>query len=373
MVKPKLRALSIEALKDGYLVVDPYQISKEIFVSDYGLFLLSLMDGTRDIDQIRLEFTKKTGLLITREEIERFIHSLKENLMLEDENFIRAFEKRKEKLLRNNIREPSHVNVCYPGNPEECKEFLVLGEKEKRISPVGIICPHMDLRVAKDVYWEAYGRLNEEKELVVILGVSHYMHQMPFSVFPGHFQTPFGILETDTSLVENLKALYPFDVTHDVLSYEKEHSIEFQTLYVKLLYPNAKVLAMIISYGDKEFLKSAADTFLRALKGKEEKVLFVSSIDLSHVGRRFGDMVSYDTSYRDMKYLELIEKMQGEEAFDLLVSDNNSTRIDGQFTNLFFYYVLKNLGVKQGKLLDYKFHHDIEWDSRVSYASMAFM
>ncbi len=372
MEKPKVRALNVYPVDGGFVLADPYHISGQVLVPRETLLLLSLMDGTRTLKDIKLEFLRRTGLLLTDEELGALLSFLRENLMLSDEAFYEALEEKKKGMLVEGIRRMSHVGVCYPEKPSECESFLKGEESPQKEDAVGILVPHMDLRVAKSTYWEAYSRLRQDKELLIILGVSHYHHEMPLSVFPYDFATPFGTLQTDKELLEKLRRLYEFDITHDLLSYEREHSIELQTLYAKLLYPQAKVLTMIIHYGDKDFLKKSAGKLLMVLKGREDKTLFISSVDMSHVGIKFGDLVSYDPSFRDKEYLSLMESMEGESAFELLLSDNNSTRIDGQFTNLFFYYLMEELGVKGGILLDYSIYHEYETDSKVSYASMLF-
>ncbi len=372
MERPKVRFLHVQPYKDGFILSDPYGISAEIFVPKDTLLLLSLMDGTRDLLDIKLDFLRATGILLKDEELQSLISFLRENRMLLSEEFYKALDEVKKSFISDGVRKPSHVGHCYPAEAKECELFLKGEGNHQKVDAVGVLVPHMDLRVAKNTYWQAYSRLKDDKEIVVILGVSHYHHEMPLSVFPFDFETPFGALRTDKSLVDRLQSLYDFDITHDMLSYRMEHSVEFQTLYAKLLYPQAKALAMIISYGDRDFLKEGAQKLLLALKGKEDKTLFISSVDMSHVGRKFGDPVSYDPSFRDKEYLSLMESMRGEDAFELLLSDNNSTRIDGQFTNLFFYYVLKELCVQRGKFLDYQIYHEEETDSKVSYASMLF-
>ena len=371
-LRPKVRFFNVHPLNGGYLLSDPYGISKEMWVNERSLFLISLMDGKNSIRDIKLQFLRATGILLTDEELSEFIKQLKSNLMLFDEDFERALEAKKRAFLSGGVRKPSHVNYCYPADKNQCEEFLKGEEFTDKVDAPAVFVPHMDLRVAKSTYWEAYGRLKGKKDLIVILGVSHYLHQMPISVFPADFETPFGILETDKEILEKLKRSFDFDITYDVLAYEHEHSVEFQTVYAKLLYPDAKVLAIIVSYGDKDFLKKAAEKLMIAVSGKENNVLFVSSVDMSHVGKKFGDITSFDPSYRDREYLTLLENMQGEEAFELLQKDNNRTRIDGQYTNIFFYYLLKHMGLEKGRLLDYKIYDEWETDSKVSYASMMF-
>ncbi|RMH79915.1 MAG: AmmeMemoRadiSam system protein B [Acidobacteria bacterium] len=370
-MKPKVRFLTLKPLDGSFLVSDPLGVSPELVLSWEAALLLSLMDGERELVDIKAEFFKRTLRLISDEELKGFIWELHRLLLLDNHRFREHLKRLKEELLSAGVRRAYHAGLAYPSDRVEALGFLKLEEREKR-DMLGLIVPHMDLRVARETYWEGYGRIKEHKELIIILGVSHYWHEMPFSALPLDMETPFGILKTDTELFRKLQELYSFDLAHDILSYRKEHSIEFASLYAKMLFPEAKALALIVSYGSLDFLKELAENLLRLIDRKLHRTFVISSIDLSHVGKKFGDLCSYDPSFRDREYLNLIGELKTEEAFRLLESDQNSTRIDGQYTNVVFSHILRCAGIKSGELFDYKVYHEEPTDSKVSYASMGF-
>jgi len=371
-MKPKLRRLEVIPLKGGFFLKDPLGISEGVFVSPPALSLCLLMDGTKDLSDLKAEYFRLTGYLLKDEVLKQFLDTLDGALLLENENFLSALRDLKNLLLLKGVREMSYAGEVYPRDERACMEFLSGEDKEEKLSPLGVLVPHMDLRVAKKTYWEAYGRLKRDKEIVVILGVSHYWHEYPFSALPLDMETPFGLLKTDRKLLEHLQGFYNFDITHDLLSYRYEHSIEFASVYAKMLFPTARALALIISYGDKNFLKNLAENLLRILDPYIDKTLIISSVDLSHVGRKFGDPFSYDPSFKDKEYLKHIENLEYDQAFELLERDRNRTRIDGQYTNFVFGHLLKTAGVERGRLLDYQIYHEDVTDSKVSYASMVF-
>lgn len=370
-MRPKVRPLEVIPQDGAFWLKDPLGISQGLLVSYHALLLLSLMDGSKELLDIRAEFFKRTGILLSEGEVLEFIAILDKALLLENQNFQNVFNSLRQELIQTGIRPMSHVGEVYPSEAEECRSFLSGDKKEER-GLTGIMVPHMDLRVAKETYWEAYGRLKDDKRLVIILGVSHYWHEMPFSVLPLDMETPFGLLETRKDLIEKLQSFYTFDITHDLFSYKQEHSIEFASVYSKMLFPDAKALALIVSYGEKEFLKGLAENLLRVIDKDLSHTLIISSIDLSHVGRKFGDKQSYDPSFRDREYLELLKNLRSDEAFELLQSTKNPTRIDGQYTNLVFAHMLKKIGLDKGELFDYKIYYEEPTDSIVSYASMGF-
>ncbi|MCS6998604.1 MAG: MEMO1 family protein, partial [Aquificaceae bacterium] len=136
--------------------------------------------------------------------------------------------------------------------------------------------------------------------------------------------------------------------------------------------PEAQALALIISYWDKNLLMRLAENLLRLVEGELEDTLVISSVDLSHVGRKFGDKGSYDPSPTDRTYLELLQNLQVEEAFDFLEREKNPTRIDGIYTNLVFSHLLRTAGIKKGESFDYSSFYEEATDSLVSYASLGF-
>jgi AmmeMemoRadiSam system protein B len=371
MERPRLRYLDAQPYGDRFLITDPFGISEPVVVTPEMLLLMSLMDGSRTLEDIKADFFRRTGTLINKEELQSVLDALDRNYLLLNKRFKSKLRELREEMLSKEVKEPFHAGEAYPEKPEELKKFLESSlKREEKETPLGILVPHMDMRVAIDTYGAVYGRVSSKPETVVILGVSHYIHETPFSALPLDLNTPLGKLEVDRDSINRLRDLFDYDIFQDVLSYQKEHSIEFQTPFIKYLFPEAKVIPLIVSYGSEDFLKGVAQKI--ALSLKEKEVLIVSSVDMSHVGRKFGDPASYDPSPRDKEYIGFLRELDGGGAFKLLSSDNNRTRIDGQFTNLVFTELLKILGASSGREIDYRIYHEEPTDSKVSYAGMSF-
>lgn len=372
MDRPRVRFVDVKPLQDRFLVTDPYGLFKPLVVSQELLLIMALMDGTRSEADIKAEFFKRTGRLLTSEEYREVLKILDENLLLLNWRFESRLKAERERLIGSGVLKPHHAGEAYPLDPEELRRFLDSSLREERKEkPIGILVPHMDMRVALDTYGRVYSKVDRNPETVIILGVSHYLHQTPFSVCPLDIETPLGRIERDREIIDRLRKEFEYDLFADVLSYRMEHSIEFQAVFVKHLYPEAKVVPAIVSFGNKETLREIAKRIYNAIGDRD--VLIISSVDMSHVGRKFGDLQSYDPSFRDREYIKFLSRLDSDGAFDLLESDNNRTRIDGQFTNFVFTEVLKLLGAKEGKEIDYSIYEERETDSKVSYAGMLFL
>jgi len=374
-MRPKVRFLEVQPYGEGYLLSDPLGLSPSFLASAELLFLLSLMDGRRDEEEIRKEFFKGTGKLLPKEELKKLVKELEELGLLLSERFFERLREEKEKLLSAGVREPSHAGSAYPEDPEELRAFLdalLSHGEESEEKPTGLLVPHIDLKVAGRLYGKLYKLVEGgDYDLAVVLGVSHYHHETPFSVLPLHLKTPLGLLETDGEKVEELKKLFDYDLYHDLLSYRLEHSVEFPAVFLKHLLPEVKVLPAIVAYGDPSSLREVALKLTRVIE-KAKRPLVISSVDFSHVGRKFGDPAPYDPSPVDRAYLELLLQTKSEEAFKLLEKSGNKTRIDGLYTNFVFLEVLKNLGVREGREVGYEVYEERATASLVSYAGAVF-
>jgi len=373
-MKPKVRFFDVQPYGSQFLLNDPVGISPTLLVSRELLLILSLMNGERDLREIQAEFYRLTGKLITSEELKDLIRSLDENYMLLNKRFLERLSQERKKLLASGVREPSHAGVAYPSDPQELMKFIenLLIKNPHPEGVTGILVPHMDLRVAGKVYGKVYGSLiGKQYDLIVILGVSHYYHETPFSVLPLDLKTPIGVIKAPKEDLFEFKKAFEYDIFQDVLAYTREHSIDFQTIFVRHLFPETPAVACIVSYGDERFLKEVAHKLFQFLK-RYKRPLVISSVDFSHVGKKFGDPHSYDPSQKDKAYIETLLNLEAEKGFSLLKSDENRTRIDGMYTNFVFLELLRQLGTTRGKLLDYEIYYEKPTDSKVSYAGILF-
>jgi AmmeMemoRadiSam system protein B len=408
-IKLKARYLDIKHInlngKNLFLVSDPYKISNDFIVSPIVVLVLSLLNGNNSLSDIKSTIFRLTGIIPIDDELYNLIKFFEDNLFLLDDKFNNAYKNEIENLRKKGFLRGSLMGISYPDDPAKAEEFLFNNNIDNNLNIdeisnqiIALIIPHMDLKVARETYFKAYklllNNLVKNKidiENVFILGVSHYYHKNPISVFPLDFETPFGILKTNKELIEkinnNLKKILGseyFDLFEDILIYKSEHSIEAQIPYIKLLetklYENKvnkinkelKVIPMIISYGNIELFNKIIDSFLSEID--INRTIFISSIDLSHVGKKFGDNNSFDPEKFDKKYIELLSNLDINNLFYF----DNISRIDGIFTNTFLVSVLKKISTLNNfeissKLIDYKKYEEKLTDSIVSYCSIVYL
>lgn len=402
-IKLKARYLDVKPIVlDGqslFLISDPYKISPDFIANPIVVLVLSLLDGSNYFNDIKSKIFKYTGIMLYDYELYELIKFFDENLFLLNDKFYEVYNKEKEELNKKGVLKGNLINY----DPIKAEEFLFnindtylndanLDNDNIFGDIIALIIPHMDLKVARDTYFKAYklllNNIIQNKrviENIFILGVSHYYHKNPISIFPLDFETPFGILKINKELIgkinlnlrDILKDKY-FDLFEDILVYKSEHSIEAQVHYIKLLENKLsnkdkafKVVPMIISYGNIDLFDRIIESFINEVD--ISKTIFISSVDLSHVGKKFGDKSAFDPQDYDQKYLDLLLSLKTQELFYF----DNVSKIDGIFTNTFLTLLLNKISKINNirinaKLIDYKKYEEKLMDSIVTYASVVY-
>ncbi len=367
--KPKLRYFDVVPHVRGFIIRDPLLISKEMFLSRESFLLLSLIDGNNTIRDIKMKFLKMTGILLSDIEIINFIEELDKNFLLFSRRFLGKIEEEKKKMRESNFKE---IKTNY--DIFDIERIFKEKSKDSKENIKGMIIPHIDINVAFDTYLKVFSYLKNMKERIIfIFGVPHFWYEVPFSIFPKNFKVKDRIIESDIDLIEKINSKFEYDIKGDFFSYKNEHSIDFPIIFLSFLEEKKKVIASLVSENKKENLIKIKEKICEGLKDiKKEDMFFISSVDLSHVGKKFGDEKSYDTEDVDKTYLTYLSDLENEKAFDFLEESRNKTRIDGKNTNFLFLEILKEFGIKKGEIIDYKNYYEELTDSSVTYSFLIF-
>jgi AmmeMemoRadiSam system protein B len=220
----------------------------------------------------------------------------------------------------------------------------------------------------------------------VLLGTSHAPRE-PFALSKA-FDTPFGAIDEDRDAIDAIASRSPFDVYADVFNHKREHSLEFQAVFVKYLVGRRKVRIIPILCGIGESQRTGqcpeddprSEQFLDAVRAvvdrDADRTVVIAGADLAHVGPRFGDPAPYDEGERgelertDRASLELASAGAHREFFRQVQSDLDTRRVCGLGP---IYALLRLLPSGcQGSLAHYEQTIDPQEGSIVSHAAMAF-
>lgn len=365
-----IRYVEIKPVREGlFLVTDPLGISDDFIINPLVLQIMLLFDGQRDDEDVRKEIIRQTGIFISEEKFKEIVNFLENNYLFLEEDIKDFISQRSLDLINK-----GYIDSYFEVNPVEFISFLKLDKIGNNGEYRAALVPHLDIRIAVEAYYKAYNELKKNGfSRVFIFGVPHYFHEGLFSICPLDFKTPLGTLKTDKEVVINFQSHFNVNTFEHVLSYKREHSIHFQLPYIKYIFDDLRVVAVLVSYTHNfEILKKELDKFADFISSYYSDSLFISSIDLSHVGAKFGDPSLQDPEKIDQQYINLLLSLDYEESLNFLIKNENSTRIDGMLTNYLFLKVLNNLGFGKGNLILYDKYFEKPTNSIVSYCSIVY-
>jgi AmmeMemoRadiSam system protein B len=345
---------------------------------------------------------RRCGEFLYIEKLQEIISQLDDNFFLEGERFQEALRQKEEGFKKASFREVIFAGKSYEGDPDGLRAQLEgyfkgasgpgsLGENKGTNGLKGVVAPHIDFQRGGFCYAFAHREIWERNSspCFIIFGIAHTPMENPFCLTRKDFITPLGTLNVDKELVDAIQSRCPDDLFRDEGVQRSEHSIEFQCVFLRYLYPEPHPLKIvpILSGSFNEAIEKGISPmelkpirqFIEALKGTisslGREVCYIASADLAHMGLQFGDregVSEYELrilSQEDEEMLGYLEKMDGEGFFSSISRERDRRRICG-FPAI--YTMLKTLEAKEGKLLKYGQAFTPETQSVVTFASLAF-
>lgn len=138
------------------------------------------------------------------------------------------------------------------------------------------------------------------REKFIIIGPDHFERcQTHISMSDRSYLTPFGEVEIDEEIENNLAS---FGIKTDENCFDGEHSIAVQVIFIKKIFPNAKIVPIIFSAktSDAEISKLA-----EIITPYQDKIAIIASVDFSHYLDRI------DALKIDRQSALMIENMDG--------------------------------------------------------------
>jgi len=379
----------IQESESKYIYIsDPLLISEPIALPfAYYPLIQTLMEGGKTPEEIAKDGTAKL-LNLTDEKLFILLDNLVSLYMIDTPSSSIAVQNM-QSYIAGNIRPSYCHSFSYPEDPTELKAFLnIMLDKGKSLTdkPVkAILAPHIDLRLEEswEVYANSFLALKNVKEVdtVILLGTAHYRSTADFMFTKKDFETPLGKLETDQELLVEIEK--NTNITYDDIAHYKEHSIEFHILFLQHLLNNKNVKILPILTGspsnyigvkttpdsNEEYNKTIT-AIKDAIATTGRKVLILSSGDLSHVGRKFGDEFPAATEQIRIKGEDqlLIEKLSSTDKnafFTEIAEMADKNRICGSAP---FYSALSLTEADSVTTAGYNQWHEEETESMVSFA-----
>ena len=359
----------------------------------FELEMLKGMDGNHTLRDLQLAAIQATGgMLIPLEAVNALVGRLDANRYLDTPRFT--------EYLNGPVREPSCIG-CYHADPRQLRQQLgalftapggpgMPGEPGKNGTLRAALIPHMDFARGSVTYAWGFKEVFEQTgaSLFVIIATSHYSPHR-FTLTRKNFKSPLGVVPTEQEFIDRLVKHYGEGLFDDPYCHFPEHSVELEVVYLQYLYEKVRPIRIVplVVGSFRDCVDKVKDPneqsdisrMIAALRKAEaetpERVCYIISGDLAHIGPKFGDRLPVgDTVLAQSRSQDeaLTKALGGADTaayFRVIAQEADARRICGlppTFT------LLEAIKPKSGKLLHYGRYVHPHGHESVSFASVGF-
>lgn len=236
------------------------------------------------------------------------------------------------------IRKPAVAGQFYGATAAEClDEIRDCLPKEPLLvelpGPVAAaIVPHAGWIFSGDLAamtFEAIRQVNGQVDTFVLFGAAHRYFNGGAVVYDrGAWETPLGLVNIDESLAAEIVDL---GAHADPSAHRGEHSIEVQVPFIRHLFPNAKIVPIIVPVAgfDHHFGTRVGQLLFRM---QDKHVVCIASTDLTHYGPRYGFCpegvgpmaLKWAREVNDMEFIDLALRMEADKIVSEAMNKGNA-------------------------------------------------
>lgn len=224
------------------------------------------------------------------------------------------------------VRDPIVSGRFYPGGSRQCArevEECMPSESDIESLPArlfGGIVPHAGWTYSGPTAAKVFAALAQRQtpETVILLGADHAHLAHTAAMFSsGAWSSPVGDVAVDERLAERISSMAPM-IRDDVHAHDGEHSIEVQIPFVLHVWPDAKILPIIVEPGPRAV--EVGQAVARVISTYKTDAVVVGSTDLTHYGASYGfspkgsgaEALEWAKDVNDRGLIDVILKMDAE-------------------------------------------------------------
>lgn len=361
--------------------------------------IVARFTGKETCEEIARAASKELGERVSADLVVRLATELEEALYVDAAPYRRERARIEREFADSSVRAASHAGGAYYDDPTELAKYIDTdclakangkksGATEARL--LGLIAPHIDPWRGARCYGEAYTALKKalpkDADTFVLFGTSHAPMREPFSLCRKTFATPLGDVEADLDSIDAIARACDFDPYADQFNHKREHSLEFQAVFLRHLLGTrrARIIPVLAGLGQQQMTgesptrsKSPMRFFDAVRKVVQDKrAVIIAGADLAHTGPRFGDPRAMNERERatldktDRDSLARAVRLDAEAFWEHVASDLDTRRVCGLAP---VYSLLQTLDPKaHGEVRHYEQTVDPEEGSIVSHAAVGF-
>ena len=258
------------------------------------------------------------------------------------------------------------VGQFYPDSAVACEREIEMYAKAPDVEfegePVAGVVPHAGWvfsgPTAGKVF--AFFRQRANPDTFILYGAAHrFMGGAPVVMESGAWETPLGDVEVDAALADDL-ARGIGDLAAGALPHNGEHSIEVQVPFIKKLFPEAKIVPILVP--PNEIAAELGTEVAKIIGGRN--VAAVASTDLTHYGFEYGfapkgvgqSALDWARDVNDKRIIDLATGMKAELIVEEAFTHHNACGAGAMAAAT---ATARGLGKQKGVLLEYTTSHDV--------------
>jgi MEMO1 family protein len=175
------------------------------------------------------------------------------------------------------IRPCAVSGMFYPSDPDHLEQLLEKFFKGSGpgMNSLGVVAPHAGYVYSGQVAALSYASINRGfTGTFLLIGPSHRGYETCVSMVP--WETPLGIVDNDTELIEAL------NIDADEESHGDEHSLEVQVPFIKYRFPRARIAPVMMGKQDYKSAVVLSEQISHAVRYTGRDVRIIASSDFSH-------------------------------------------------------------------------------------------
>ena len=236
------------------------------------------------------------------------------------------------------IREPTVAGQFYAADSERCRKDLEALLKKAATQTVGVekpiagLVPHAGWVYSGACAAKVFHALAAEQSppVLVLFGSVHASRTQDAAVFAdGRWDTPLGPIQIDGRLAERILGQTNL-IRDDPFAHENEHSIEVQMPFVRHLFPEARVVPIMVP--PSPTAHEVGEAVGRTLSSYNYEGLIVGTTDLTHYGPGYGFIPqgigakanTWAKEDNDRRFIDLVCAMRASEVVGEALRNHNA-------------------------------------------------